>query len=78
MCTCKTIYHETLLFAEKYGRFEENDGRKVYIPNNPKQLLIGVIDHGLLLQPSDGRTIKEEIDLASSYMVTLKNRLNMS
>ena len=55
MCNCKTIYHETLLFAEKYGKFEENNGRKIYIPNNPKQLLIGVIDHGLLLQPTEGK-----------------------
>lgn len=78
MCNCKTIYHETLLFAERYGKFEENNGRKIYIPNNPKQLLIGVIDHGLLLQPTEGRGIKEEIDLTSSYMVTLKNKLNMS
>lgn len=77
-CNCNTIYSETLKFASKYGTFEESDGRKYYIPNNPKQLLIGVIDHGLLLQPTQGRDIKEEIDLTSAYMVTLKNRLNMS
>ena len=78
MCNCKVLYKETLTFAEKFGKFKESDGRKYYIPNNPKQLLIGVIDHGLLLQPTEGRTVKEEIDLASSYMVTLKNKLNMS
>lgn len=78
MCNCKVLYKETLTFAEKYGHWEEHDGKKFYIPNNPKQLLIGVIDHGLLLQPTEGRTVKEEIDLASSYMVTLKNKINMS
>ena len=78
MCNCKVLYKETLTFAEKYGKFEEDNGRKIYIPNNPRQLLIGVIDHGLLLQPSEGRTIKEEIDMTSSYMVTLKNKLNMT
>jgi len=78
MCNCSVLYKETLKVAERFGIFKEENGRKFYIPNNPKQLLIGVIDHGLLLQPSEGRTIKEEIDLASSYMVTLKNKLNMS
>lgn len=78
MCNCNTIYKETLTFAEKFGKFEELNNRKIYVPNDPKQLLIGVIDHGLLLHPSEGRSIKEEIDLASSYMVTLKNRINMS
>lgn len=78
MVNCNTIYKQTLTFAEKYGKFEEINGKKVYIPNDPHQLLIGVIDHGLLLQPSQGRTIKEEIDLASSYMVTLKNKINIT
>lgn len=78
MCNCKVLYKETLSFAEKFGKWEESDGKKFYVPNNSKQLLIGVIDHGLLLQPSEGRTVKEEIDICSSYMVTLKNKLNMS
>jgi hypothetical protein len=30
------------------------------------------------MQPSEGRDIKQEIDTASAYMVTLKNKLNMS
>ena len=74
----KTIYRETFAFAEKHGTVSQLGNKKIYIPNNPKQLLIGAIDHGLLLQPSEGRSVKEEIDLASSYMVTLKNKLNMS
>lgn len=78
LTNAKTIYRETLTFAEKYGVFEERNGRKIYKPNNDKQLLIGAIDHGLLLQPSEGRTIKEELDLTSSYMVTLKNKIGIS
>lgn len=78
MLNCKILYHETLKFAEKFGTFEEIEGKKRFIPNNPNQLLIGVIDHGLLMQPSEGREIKQEIDMASAYMVTLKNKLSMS
>lgn len=78
MLNCKTLYHESLTFASKFGTFEETDGRKIFIPVNPNQRLIGVIDHGLLMQPSEGRDLKQEIDTAASYMVTLKNKLNMS
>lgn len=78
MLNCKVLYHETLNFAAKFGSFEEIDEKKRYIPNNPNQRLIGVIDHALLMQPSEGRDIKQEVDTASAYMVTLKNKLNMS
>lgn len=72
------IYRETLTFAGLHGKFEEIEGRKEYIPNNPKQLIIGVLDHFALMQCAEGRTLKQEIDLASSYMVTLKRKLQMS
>lgn len=72
------IYRETLTFAEQYGRFEDVDGKKHYIPNNPNQLIIGVLDHFALMQCAEGRTLKQEIDTASSYMVTLKRKLQMS
>ena len=78
MLNCKVLYSETLSFASKFGSFEEIDGKKRYIPNNSNQRLIGVLDHGLLMQPSEGRDLKQEIDTASAYMVTLKNKLNMS
>ena len=73
-----TIYRETLNFAATCGQFEEIDGKKRYIPNNPNQLVIGVLDHFALMQCTEGRTLKQEIDLASSYMVTLKRKLQMS
>lgn len=72
------LYARTLKFAETIGHFEEQNGRKFYIPNNPKQLIIGIIDHFALMNVQAGRTLKQEIDLASSYMVTLKRRLPLS
>ena len=75
---CNSLYSETLSFAGRFGKFEDIEGKKRYIPNNPNQRLLGIIDHGLLMQPSEGRDIKQELDTASAYMVTLKNKLNIS
>lgn len=72
------LYARTLKFAETIGHFEEQNGRKYYIPNNPRQLTIGIIDHFALMNVQAGRTLKQEIDLASSYMVTLKRKLPLS
>lgn len=78
MVTSSKLYKVTLDFAEKHGKFEIVNGKKRYVPNNPKQLIIGVTDHLSLINPSEGRKLKEEMDLASSYMVTLKRKLQMS
>ena len=60
------------------NRFEESETRKVYIPNNPKQTILVILDHIILLRKSKGRTKKEEIDLASNYLITLRNRCGIS
>lgn len=72
------LYRETIQFAEEHGEYEKIDGKPKYIPNNPKQKLIGVIDHLSLSQPKEGRSLKEEMDLESSYMVTIKRKYQMS
>ena len=72
------LYARTLKFAETIGYFENINGKKTYFPNNPKQIIIGVIDHFALLNVQPGRTLKQEIDLTSSYMVTLKRKLPLS
>ena len=41
-------------------------------------MIIGIIDHFALMNVQAGRTLKQEIDLASSYMVTLKRKLPLS
>lgn len=58
----------------KLGKIENFEGREIYIPNNPKQLVVGVVDHVALVTTEEGRKLKEEIDLMSSYMVTLKRK----
>lgn len=76
--SAKVLYRETLNFVSKHGVLEEIDGKTRFIPNNPKQKIIGVIDHISLLVASEGRSLKEEIDLTSSYMVTIKRKFQVS
>ena len=76
--TAKSLYRQFSSFAEEHGNFETIEDRTIYIPNNPKQLLIGIIDHLSLITASEGRKLKEEMDLASSFMVTLKRKLRSS
>ena len=72
------LYARTCKFAETIGHFEVIDGKKVFIADNPNAIIIGVIDHFALMNVQAGRTLKQEIDLASSYMVTLKRKLPLS
>lgn len=76
--SAKTVYALLKQRLEKIGRFVETDTRLIYIPNNPNLVYNVVIDHISLLTPSDGRKLKEEIDLLSSYLVTLREKCKIS
>lgn len=74
--SARILYSETLTVLKKFGSWD--DSTKKFVPNDPNQKIFGVIDHLLLVTPEQGRTLKEEMDLCSSYIVTLKRKLNMS
>lgn len=76
--SASSLYKNTLAFAETIGTYKQVGTTKIYIPNNPKQLIIGVLDHFSLVRCENGRTLKAEIDEISSYMVTLKRKLPLS
>lgn len=63
---------------EKLGKFTETETRKIYTPNNPDLVYLVVLDHIGLLKTKQGRTLKQEMDLASSYLVTLREMCNIS
>lgn len=73
-----TIYDKAInsdLFAkkmkaelEKRGKFKETDNNVIYIPNNKKQVFLGIVDHMALLQ---GKT-KEEIDKTAQMMIQFR------
>lgn len=74
----KSLY--TLLIKElkKVGKFEETENRKIYIPDDPEIITIVAIDHLSLVRPTEGRSKKEEMDLISSYLVTIRNMCGIS
>lgn len=74
----ETLYKVLMSEIEKIGKFEETDYRKIFIPNNPELVFNVIIDHISLLRASHGRSLKEEIDLTSSYLVTLRNICGIS
>ena len=74
----QVLYSTLMKELEQVGSFQEEGKRKVYIPNDPSVITLVIIDHMALLRPSDGRTLKQEIDLASSYLVSLRERCKIS
>lgn len=74
----KSMYNLLMSSLEKEGSFSDVGGRKIYTPNNPDLVHLVVIDHLSLCRPSNGHTLKEEMDLISSYLVTLRNVCKIS
>lgn len=60
---------------KKFGKFEDlNDYSEIYIPNDPEQYLIIILDHIKLLLAQN--TAKEEIDLCCNYLISFRNKCN--
>lgn len=71
----RVFYSEMMKYLEEH--FEKSEDGFVK-PKNPQQQIIGVIDHLNLIRAEAGHTQKEEIDITSSYMVTLKRKFKVS
>lgn len=67
------LYSKIMKELERFGHFEENDNHKKFVWNNPNMIFLTIIDHISLLRPNKGRTLKQEIDLASAELLTLRN-----
>lgn len=63
---------------EQEGTFTETETRITYEKNNENLVHLVVIDHLSLVRRSEGRSLKEEMDMISSYLVTLRNRCKIS
>ena len=72
------IYSALLKELELRGRFEETDKRKIYIPDDPDLVHVVIIDHLARVFPTNGNTLKQEMDLTSKYLYSLKNRCGIS
>lgn len=60
------------------GEFKETSDRLTYTPNNPNLIYNIVIDHIGLIRPQQGHSLKQEIDLLSNYLVTLREKCGIS
>jgi len=76
--SAKSIYSHLLKELEARGRFEETDKRKVYIPDDPELIHVVVVDHIARIFPTNGNTLKQEMDLTSKYLYSLKNRCKIT
>lgn len=73
-----SLYSALMKELQKRGTFEEIENRKIYRPNNENLVHLVIIDHLSLARRTNGRTLKEEMDLISSYLVTLRNMCKIS
>lgn len=76
--SAKTAYAIIKSRLEEIGEFKETDTRVVYIPKNPNLIYNIVIDHIGLIKPTDGATLKGEIDKLSSYLVYFREKCGIS
>jgi hypothetical protein len=72
------MYEIILGKLKERGTFKETESSIIYTPNNPNLVFNVIIDHISLLRPAKGRSLKEEIDLASAYLVNLRNICGIS
>jgi hypothetical protein len=63
---------------EARGKFTESDKRKIYTPDDPDLMHVVVIDHLARILPANGNTLKQEMDLTSKYLYSLKNRCGIT
>lgn len=72
------LYASLSNILDELGTTTETEHQKTYNFHDPDQYLFVFIDHISLLRKAAGRSKKEEIDLASNYLVTLRNRCKIS
>lgn len=76
--TANSIYSNILKELEERGHFEETEKRKIYHPDDPDLVHLVIIDHLARVFCSPGNTLKQEMDLTSKYLYSLKNRCGIS
>lgn len=74
----KKLYHSLVPILQSKGILDRQGDREVYLPNNPEQIIIVAVDHMSIVTSSDGRTLKQEMDLVSQYLLSLRNKYGIS
>lgn len=76
--TSDMLYANLMEYANLHGTFDETKNNSTYTQNDPDCTHLIVIDHLGLLRKAHGRTKKEEIDQASNYLISFRNRCAFS
>lgn len=76
--TANSIYSSILKELNARGHFEETEKRKIYHPDDPDLVHLVIVDHLARIFVSPGSTLKQEMDLTSKYLYSLKNRCGIS
>lgn len=77
--TARHLYGIAKEWTTNFGYYKELETvgdfvKTEYIPNDPQQYLIINIDHIRLLKTSPGNGIKQEMDNACNYLITLRDK----
>lgn len=72
------IYYKTIKIKNEFGELEDRKIFNYYVPDNPQQFRIIVIDHAGYLKGERGASLKEAIDQTSRNFVELRNKYGFS
>lgn len=72
------LWHNLMEHSEAHGEWDEDDFNSSYTSTNEDEVVQIIIDHMGLLRKSKGRSKKEEMDLASSYLMHFRNKCRYS
>ncbi len=81
--TAKGLYAICKEWSRKFGTYKEIEKteeyvKEDYVPNNPQQYLMVVVDHIKLLSVASGHTSKQEIDEACDYLIHFRNKCSFT
>ena len=70
-----TTYYKKIEIKNKNGEIvDTRQGFDYYVPNNPDEYVLIIVDHISLIEPERGMDLRESINKLSEYMVLLRNR----
>lgn len=73
------LYAHLKQYADANGEFVPNgDNSTIYVPKVEGETVVVILDHIALLRKQQGNTKKDEIDLASKYLLQFRNKCSYS
>ena len=69
-----TIHYKEQKIKNDFGQQQIVQAFDYYVPNNPEQYNIFIVDHVSLLHQENNLTLKQTVDKMSEYCVELRNR----